>query len=77
MFTSEETSFHPKGWLFYSRFGRHTTIIESSNMSSAVFVSGVEWNVRVQIDCHGQGAELIRKFAETINRYWNQKDDRF
>jgi superfamily II DNA or RNA helicase/HKD family nuclease len=60
VFSDAATSFHPKGYLFWSSTtGAGVSLVGSSNLSRSGIEAGVEWNLRT-----GPVSGLVRAFEE-------------
>lgn len=70
-YLANQNRLHAKAWLFHRDTGFTTAYIGSSNLSNPALTNGMEWNVRLS----GQATpNLIRKFEETFDIYWNGGD---
>src|SRR4051812_35980783 len=60
LFHDESTSFHPKGYLFWSSRGDvATAVVGSSNLSRSGLMGGIEWNVGLD-----SAAPMLERFTE-------------
>jgi superfamily II DNA or RNA helicase/HKD family nuclease len=66
-YETHTTRLHAKAWLFRRRSGFSTAYVGSSNLSRSALLDGLEWNVRLAADEHGQ---LLETFRATFDEYW-------
>ena len=65
VFEANNTSFHPKAYIFYEGPGAGTAFVGSSNLTQPALRGGVEWNYRVlHADADRGFAEFVAAFEQ-------------